>query len=228
LGEALLTAAEAEKEALPLLIERPRARLETATQLLADELQPVEQADTGAATAADRVIDDAWRSFSVWLGALAGMPEGTFDELYKIRALHTALFSEGLSFIALSYPEEWTQSETRLKTIAEEGYESMVETLGGAPFLTNLRNAHARYGEVLGITAPIKPEERPEVRAHMLKLTDAIRAYVVKVMAYVDPEEPGSDALAEALLLPLTQWKGVRLHRAAGADTPAGEPDDNQ
>ena len=49
-----------------------------------------------------------------------------------------------VKLIVLSYREEWAQSETRLKAIADGGYEGLIESLGGAPFLKNLKDAHAR------------------------------------------------------------------------------------
>jgi hypothetical protein len=73
---------------------------------LKGELMPKEEADSGAAVAADREMDSAWRSFSEWLGAMAGMPDGSFADIDKVRALNTMIFGEGLSFILLSFREE--------------------------------------------------------------------------------------------------------------------------
>jgi hypothetical protein len=223
LAEQLLTMAESRKgEGLPTFIERPRARLETAKSALKEQLKPQEEADSSAKTAADRAVDDAWRSLSGWTGAMAGMPDGSFEGQDRIRALHAMLFGEGLSFIALSFREEWTQSETRLKAIADSGYEGLIEGLGGAPFLKNLKDAHNRYGEALGIKAPVAAEEAPEVRENLDRLTSRMKEYVVKVAAWADPEEPGSPALTDALLTPLVQWKDTPSRQSAPAD--AGTP----
>ncbi len=224
LAEQLLTTADAEKgSGLPIFIERPRVRLKTATMALKNELQPQEEADSGVRVAADREVDNSWRSFSEWLGAMAGMPDGSVADLDKVRTLNGILFGEGLSFIVLSFREEWTQSETRLKAISDGGYEPVIDSLGGAPFLKNVKSTHGHYGEAIGIKAPLKADESPEVREHLTKLTAAMKAYVVKTVAFADPEEPGSDALSEALLVPLTQWKDTPSRPGSSADAPASE-----
>ena len=217
LGEQLLTATAAAGE-LPVFIERPRTRLATAVTALKDELMPKEEADSGAAVAADRKMDRAWRSFSEWLGAMVGMPDGAFADIDKVRALHTMIFGEGLSFIILSFREEWTQSESRLNAITEGGYEAIIQSLGGGPFLSNLKSAHTRYGEALGIKAPVSVTEAPAVRENLDKVSAAMKEYVVKVAAYPDPEEPGSNTLSETLLIPLVQWKGTPSRPSSQAE----------
>ncbi len=207
LAEQLLTAAAAVKHDLPVFIDRPRARLETAAGGLEAQIRPREKADSGEKLAADRAEDAAWRVFSNWVGAMAEAPDGSWPKLDKIRALDNMLFGEGMSFINLSYREEWTQSETRLNAAAEGGYESAINEMGGGPLLDSLKGAHAVYGDVLGITAAVREEEAPEIRENLLKLIGAMKEYVVKAVAWIDPEETGSEALCEALLIPLTQWK---------------------
>ena len=82
-----------------------------------------------------------------------------------------------------------------------------------------------QYGEVMGITTP-KTEEVPEVRERFTKLRAAIRDYVIKTVAYADPEVPGSAALSEELLYPLTNWKEPtqRSTPEEPAEEPAEEP----
>ena len=216
LAEQLLTAAAAETDsALPLLIERQRARLAAAASSLKAQIQPQEEKDSGIRSAADKAVDDGWRSFYNWLGAMAGMPDGSFSELEPARTLYNTLFSDGLSFIILAYREEWTESETRLTAIETGGFEPLIAALGGTPFLANIKAAHTRYGEVLGIKAPLQAVESPLVRENLLTLINAMKSYAVKVAAFADPDEPGSEALSTALLLPLSQWKDTRSGRAA-------------
>jgi hypothetical protein len=226
-GEALGTVAGAEISkgtTLPPLIERPRVRLETATRDLAEELQPEAGVDSKAAVNADKGEDGGWRSLSEWMGALCGMPDGSFEGQQQLRSLHTTLFSEGLRFLALPFREEWSQSEARLKTIDTGENVALIERLGGSPLLSNLRDAHAHYGKVLGITAPVDVKESPVLRAKFLKLTDAIRAYIVKVKAWADPEDPGSEALSDTLLAPFVAWKDTPIRTGQPTPTPV-EPD---
>lgn len=217
LGKQLLTAAEAVGD-LPVFIERPRARLAIAVTALKNALMPKEEVDSGAAVAADREMDSAWRSFSAWLGAIVDMLDEAFADIDKVRALKNMIFGEGLSFIALSFREEWTQSESRLNAIAEGDYETIIQSLGGGLFLSNLKGAHTRYGEALGIKAPISVTETPAIRENLDKLSAAMKEYVVKVAAYPDTEEPGSSTLSETLLVPIVQWKNTPSRPSSEAD----------
>lgn len=208
LAEQLSTIADAEQGAgLPLLVERPLGRLRSAILALKEELEPELEDNSGAKVAADRNEDRAWRSLSDWVGSLAGMPDGSFPELDQVRSLHSLAFSEGLSFLVLPYIEEWTQSETRLNLIAEEGYEPLIVKLGGTPLLDNLKAAHKHYGEVLGITSPVTAQESSALQKRLRQLISDMKEYVFKVIALAETDEPGSEALSAALLLPLTAWK---------------------
>lgn len=208
LGEQLLTEAASAGD-LPVFLERPRGRLAIAVTSLKGEILFKEE-EGGEATEADEDIDDAWRSFSEWLGSIAGMPAGSVEKLDAVRKLHALIFSQGLSFIILSYREEWAQSESRLKEISDGGYEETLRTLGGGPFLDRLKSAHAHYGDVLNIKTPQEETNAPAVRENMAKLAAEMKEYVAKVATYPDREEPGSAELSEKLLRPLVQWKSPK------------------
>ncbi len=208
LAEQLLTTAAAEKgDGLPVLIERPRVRVEVALLGLRVELTPQETVDTQLAISADWTVDGAWRSLHDWTSALTGMPDGSFPEQEQLRSFKATVFKDGMTFINLSYREEWVQSEARLIATAEGGFEPVIEQLGGAPLLKNLKAAHARYGEVLGIRSAMKAEENPKIREKMTALLAAMKSYVLKVAAWADPEDAASETLSAALLLPLLKWK---------------------
>jgi hypothetical protein len=211
LAEQLLFAAEQEKgEGLPQSIERPRVRLRAATDSLAFTLQPKETPDSKACLLADFAEDDAWRSLSNWMSGLSTLPDGSYPELDRMRTLHRLLFGEGLSFLKLTFREEWAASKNRIDAMADGGYEPLIEKLGGGPVLTALKNAQKRYGEVLGINAEMKVKESPAVGENLRNLIGVMKTYVVKAAAHADPDEPGSEELSTALLMPLLQWKETR------------------
>jgi hypothetical protein len=211
---------------LPTFIERPRARLESAVNDLVSAVAPKETGDSKAAKNADRQVDAAWRAFFHWLESLIHLPDDQAEGLDKARTLYNLCFSKGLSFIIVSYREEWAESEARLKAVADGGYEPIVATLGGAPLLSNLKNAHIRYGEALGVKATLVERATPEVRKKMDALASAMKIYIAKAVTWADPEEPGSEALSKALLAPFVAWKdipfrskGVVDETQVGADT---------
>lgn len=126
------------------------------------------------------------------------------------------VYPDALAFTKLPYRIEWQQSKLRLDAIARDGHEKTFKHLGGAAFLANVIEAQEGYGIALGITAPVPVEAASEVRARMLTALDAVRDYVNRVAAYAEPDVPGSEALAETLLLPRSVLETT--HRAATPD----------
>ncbi len=222
----LLTAAKAEAKAikgntLPPPIERSRNRLTAAHLSLDEVVAPQVAGDTTAKRTADRRIDAAWSAGFDWLSGWCKLPPENNPHLDQARALMTLVFPDALAFTKLPYRVEWQQSKLRLDAIDREGHDKTFKQLGGAAFLENLQQAQAGYGVALGITAPVPVEAASEVRARMLAALDAVRDYVSRIAAYAEPELPGSETLAEALLLPLSAWETTR--RAATPAAP-GEP----
>ena len=78
----------------------------------------------------------------------------------------------------------------------------------------------SRFGELIGFTAPLQVD----VPAHFMDLSSALPTYICKVIAHADPDEPGSEDLTNALLVPLVQWKDTS-HRA-GHEEASGISDD--
>ena len=210
----LLTAAAAVTgEGLPLLIERARSRMAAAFELFKDATQPRQVVDTWVRVEAARELGAAWRAFYAWLEAMVAMPEeGAPPDLPALRTLHAVIFGDGLMFLKSAHREQWPQSQNRIEIIDENGTVEIIERCGGGAFIGPIREAHDRFGQLLGFTAPVQVEENSEIREHLHLLSAALRSYIGKVVAYADPEEPGSEALTEALLVPLVQWKDTPVH----------------
>ncbi len=214
----LLTAAEAQAKAakgkaLPPPIERSCGRLTTAHVALDGVVTPQAAGDTKAKRNADRWIDSAWSASFDWLSGWCKLPPEKNPYLAESKALMALVFPDALGFTKLPYRVEWQQSKTRLEAIARDGHDKTFKQLGGAAFLANLIEAQEGYGSALNITVPIEVEATGEVRARLSEALAAVRDYVNRVAAYAEPDVPGSDELAEALLLPLSVWEST--HRAA-------------
>jgi hypothetical protein len=221
----LLAAATAEAKALkgntlPPAIERSRQRLTVAHTALDEVIAPQAIADTTAKRKADRWIDSAWSAGFDWLSGWCKLPPEKNPHLDEARALMALVYPEALAFTKLPYRVEWQQSKLRLDAIARDGHEKTFKHLGGAAFLANIIEAQEGYGIALGITVPAVVEGASEVGARLLATLDAVRDYVSRVAAHAEPDVPGSEELAEALLLPLSVWETT--HRAATAAA-AGE-----
>jgi hypothetical protein len=220
----LLTAAATESKPLkgnllPPPIERSRTRLTAAHVALDEVVAPQATGDTRAKSKADRVIDAAWAAGFSWLSGWCKLPIEKNPHLAEAQALLALVYPDALAFTKLPYRIEWQQSKLRLDAIERDGHARTFKQLGGASFLLNIIEAHAAYGLALGITVPVTIEAASEIRTRMLAALDDVRDYVNRVVAHAEPDVPGSEALAEALLLPLTAWEAT--HRAPTPDAPA-------
>jgi hypothetical protein len=225
----ILTAASAEAKAakgkeLPPPIERSRARLILALTSLDEVVAPQIAGDTQVKRRSDRVIDNAWSAGFDWLSGWCKLPVESNPHLEQANALMTLVFSEALAFTKLPYRIEWQQSKLRLDAIAREGHEKTFKQLGGAAFLAHILEAQEAYGIALGITAPATAEATREVGVRLLATLAAVRDYVNRVAAHAEPDVPGSEELADALLLPLSVWETTHRAPAAGADVVAAPP----
>jgi hypothetical protein len=217
----LLTAAAAEQRSikgkeLPPAIERSRKRLTVAHASLDAAVQPQAspETDTQVKRKSDRVIDNAWSATFDWLSGWCKLPPEVNPHLSEATSLFALVFPEALGFTKLPYKVEWQESKSRLDAIDREGHDKTFKQLGGGVFLDHIREAHEAYGAALHITVP-KPQEAPppDVRAKLDAAQAALRDYATRVAAHADPDVPGSEALTESLLKPLTEWESS--HKAA-------------
>ncbi len=193
-------------QGLPDLITRAKKRLDAAREVLNDALGPEVPADPEAARSADQMEDACWSALRSWLEGYVRLAQKGVAGYDDAVSLHRLLFDEGLSFLLLGYEEQWTQSELRLEALVREGYEATIERLGGEVFLDALRDAHAAYGEVLGITEPSSRPTSPSLQEALQAAGDVIRDYVLKVVAHREPDNPETAEMVEDLLYPLLYW----------------------
>jgi hypothetical protein len=209
LASSLEAAAKGDKKHPPKLTEpvaeslddltAARAALQTALAgaPAVERLTPKEaDRDEDTAVGAPYAILTAW-------ARLAGvLPEG--DTAQRLLA---RLFPEGIELVNFKVEREWAAVDTILKTIHAEALDASLASLGLAPAIDHLKKVHARYGEAIGVTKPLPAAERPEVRESLDALAAAIRQYVVAVSGSVIRSKPATQALADALLRPLAEWR---------------------
>jgi hypothetical protein len=230
LGTELVTWARARRK-LPGPIAKSLRLVRTELEELceADQSSMVTTGEgTGHSREADRVLDASWSASYSWCTGWLKLPGGVAEA--KLAAeIRDAIFADGVRFTQFKFKHQWAESQKRLDVIDKQGLGRHFERLGGAVFLDTLRDAHARYGEALGITQVVEPEDSVNRREHLHALLDAIRRYVVQVMAYEYSEAPGAAELADYLLTPLRTWESrpapsASEPAASGADA-GDEPD---
>ena len=209
---------------LPAPIQEALDELHAANENLKTEVKKRGQADgvdPAAARVADGVLDRAWSSTEAWLSGWATL--GGHAQADDAARAHRRLFPDGLTFLTKKYKVEWTESQMRLDTIAEEKLDKLFDALGGKPFFKTLRAAHDAYGEALGITrAKASSGPAPLVRDALDSTLAAAREYVAQVAGSVRRKKPDSEALATRLLSPLASWETTR--RAPGAAALSPDP----
>lgn len=183
LGIALLTAAGKD---LPLAAKRAAKVLRQAVVALQSDWAA--QRTAGLTTAedkrpADQRLDRVWAAVGGRLQTLADLPQ-TLAEAKQATQLYTRLFPDGLTFLRLPYERQWAESEQRLAQLGDEEMGAAVEKLVGDFVLAELREAHANYGRVLGITdakpgAAVAPNLLDQLRV----LQQAMTSYALQLVA---------------------------------------------
>jgi hypothetical protein len=159
----------------------------------------------------------------VWrkAGSLAALPEASQRALERVFGVDLTVprMTGGAS-------AAWTLGGETLDRMKAEEVDALIASLGGAAVLANLKKVHADVGAAFGMTVAVSssPASGGVSDAH-LAARAVLREYVLKVQAMVDPEVPGSDALAAELLAPLlAQSKAAKAAKPAQVKTTQAKP----
>lgn len=207
----------------PVHVKKAAKRVHACVTALEDAWkQRVPASSTADLRPLDRRLDNRWSALHDRITAWEALDE---REQKRARASEIAkvLFPDGLAFLKLAYVSEHAESQRRLDLVAERKLGPAIDDLAGKEFLAALRDAHAAYGEALGITkaAPFV-EAAPAVNAPLRALTEAIGAYNVQVLAYADHDD-GARTAARRALEPVDKFRQAQV-RHGGAGVPADAP----
>jgi hypothetical protein len=226
LGEQVQSAARPLKKELPKPVTKALAALTTRHKDLNDAIRdqvPADAPESADTPALDRTLDNCWSGlddFLLGFTKLAGTPQAS-----EAGALRGAIFNDGLKFLKLPYPLEWAESDVRLQRIDKNGLRDRIAKLGGGVFIDEIAKAHAAYGKALGMGAPQTARAvPPEIRAALDAFAASLRTYVVRVMGTVDEDDPATQALADKLLLPFSNWTVGASGRSSPAEGTEGTP----
>jgi hypothetical protein len=215
LGEMLSAASSVGP--LPAGIERSRQRLGAAYAALEGAITgvSVRAGDVDRQREADRAIDNAWEATHLWLSGFCKLPVDANAHVPSARALFSQIFPDGVSFTKLPYRVQFSESQARLDSIANEGHEETFAVLGGSSFLAELYRTHKGYEEALRPLLALDEDTKTR-NEELAAALQALRQYVSRVVSFSDPGISGSEALSNALLAPLSRW--YRLHPSRGPD----------
>ena len=173
----------------------------------------------------DQALDGAWGCAYDRLDALGRLPAERYPSAQEAARLRQAIFPDGLSFLKLPYEAEWAESQRRLELIASKGWEADLQRLIGAEFVTEVKRCHKDYGEVLGITRPLKPAPLDvNLTDGLRKLGAALSRYSIKLIASYDDD--ASADWKQAVLTALRPFDELRMAQArrASSDRPSPAP----
>lgn len=200
LARGLISAAPSRPPATQALrLARLRERAELLQRTWIEAGRPVEVADLRKL---DIILDRRWGALRARLEGCVLLSDG--DDLSpRAMMLLRTLFPTGLDFLKLPYTEEWAQSERRLVLIKTDRLEDELAALCGEPFLPLLREAHATYGEALGITKRKEAPTQARVLEPLEELKEAIASYARGVIGTMNEYDPDSVAAAQQQLDPI-------------------------
>jgi len=218
LARALISAAPSRP---PASQSRRLTRLRNCAELLQrswiDAGRPVETSDLRKL---DTTLDRRWNALRGRLDACVQL--GDDDQAPRAESLLATVFPTGLDFLKLPYAEEWAQSERRLVLVTTDELEDELEALCGELYLPLLQQAHAAYGEALGITKrKDSPAEATRVIEPLRQLKDAIASYARGVIGTMNEDDPESVAAAEQQLEPILRARRTATPGEATNDEPA-------
>lgn len=221
LGIALVTAASKQ---LPPAPKRALKQLRQTVIALQKDWSAQRQAELVTdedRRPADQRLDRAWAAVAVRLESLAVLP-AALAQSKQAAQLYARLFPTGLDFLKLAFEREWAESEQRLGQIADEEVEGPLAELVGDFLIAELRDAHANYGRVLGITTTrTQPTVAPNLLEPLRTVQQAIVGYALQVVAaaHADPELA---AAARAALRPIDELREAQARRAVSRDAGGG------
>ncbi len=217
-------AAAAGQQGVPAYVLSAVGQIAADRQVLQKAISAGPPAGTLTIKEADRVEDLAVTSLYALLVAW-GRLEEFLPEAKGAQEVVDRLFKDGVSFVNSRVEKEWAIIDSKLKTIADEGLEAKIAAVGALPILHFLKQTHATYGAVIGTTDTAA--DPVEIGKHREALLDSLRVYVMRASGLVERNQPETQALADALLRPIVEWRSPKpaaKDKAEGSATQPGTP----
>ena len=208
------------------------AQLEIAQKALSAALGAKHGEDESAdpkRVEADRAVDDAVRAYYEFLSSMGRMPSPIGTTALNARS---AFFpKDDLSFLNFEFDQEWSEIDTRLNHAEEKGTLALVEEIGGAVVIANLKKKHKEYGRALGVTTASARSVAASLEVPYGQAQDALRRYIAAAIAHGAESDLDESVIpeAETLLAPIEEARARNALRRAkggkGAEDEEGDDD---
>lgn len=129
--------------------------------------------------------------------------------------MYETIFPTGQRFLTLPFGKQWAESEQKLRAIEADGLADDLVALVGEVVLNEVREAHAEYGRVLGITDSEGEARLPVNLVEALRTTRTKMAnYALQVIAAAQADEE-LVGIAKVALRPFDTVRDGQARRAA-------------
>jgi hypothetical protein len=177
---------------------------------------------------ADTRVDRAVRATSMCLEAHALLSPEHVPQATRAEAAYQRLFAQGLRFINLPYPEQWSHVQRLVKAIdGDPVLTSDVDEFVGETIVGELRASHEAYGEALGITVELTEPEAALLQERLETVRAAVVGYALQIVAMQDVDAERIPAARRALepidQLRARQARQARRSASARDSEPTGE-----
>ncbi len=185
----------------------------------------LKQADIAECNAVSALVDFA----STW----ARLPEATYPAQVATGRDCADVFREDgkLEFLKCKPIVKHSEVQRRIESLHARGLDEKIRELGGGPFLDHLARTHETYGAAVMNATGDSEEETPAIRERATELAEAVKSYVIRVVATVDRKRPETQTRANTLLAALRAWESSSNTGATSEEEepqPAPSPDVTQ
>lgn len=203
-------------------LERPiteaLADVEAQRSALSGEMTPEKKGPAIPLKPADLAEGNAVGALVDFAASWTRLPEADFPEEVATGRACVDLFREDgtLEFLKYKPIVKLSEVQRRIETLAARGLDAKIRELGGGAFLEHLERTHENYGLAVSASTSEGEAESPVIRAQAAALSEAIKTYVIRVVATADRKAPATLTRVNALLTPLRTWT---TSASATADT---------
>jgi hypothetical protein len=206
----------------------------TATADAAQAALAMRQKETGKVSDEDaRLVDQAgdgsWGALRMRIEAWTMLPSSNPDAKRAAELLATLFGPDGLSFLKLTYAEQWSTADTILKRIVQDGLQKDIDHVAGADFLAHVRQQHTAYGAMVQSLMRRQQATSVNLNEHVRAMGRTIVDYSTKLLATIDEDEPESIEHARNALRPLDAYREAAARRNGKSGTspdPSQPPDE--
>ncbi|MBK9262629.1 MAG: hypothetical protein IPM54_22845 [Polyangiaceae bacterium] len=219
------TLAAAKPKSPPNAVKKAATKLvivaDAAQNALAVRQKEVASISDENAREVDQSGDGSWGALRMRVEACSMLPPSNPDAKRANELLAILFGPEGLSFLKLTYAEQWATADTILKRIDEDGLQKDIDHIAGPAYLAHVRQQHTAYGAMVQSLMRRDDATNVNLNDHVRTMGRAIVDYATKVLAMLDEEEPESITTVRDALRPLDAYREANARRNSKAATPA-------